>query len=330
MDAAPNPSPDMPAGPVTRELGRAHLTRLMQIWRSAGWPCQDAIEIDLLAAGWVCWQTAPSGHQTLRLTDAAVALLAETRQRRQRVWGAHDRLSARIATQLTKAGRIVWLELPLRAAVPWPEAGQGAASDAAADAPMRVAESVPMGQLWPDDPEAIDGPPAHVAGGMAGPEGARRRRQARIHWRMARPDVFSVRHTSVRAYLHPMVHEIKVSRADLLSDLRHEAKRAAYQWLCSECYYVFPAGIAEPDEIPAEFGVWVVHGDVAEGRLELLRPAQHQPCELPFDVWMALARATPIVADPAGVQGLLHDEVDGQDTTEAPTAGDAGAGAGLP
>ena len=30
-------------------LTRPHRTRLMQIWRSAGWPCKDAIEIDLLA-----------------------------------------------------------------------------------------------------------------------------------------------------------------------------------------------------------------------------------------------------------------------------------------
>ena len=31
---------------------RIHLTRLMSIWRSAGWPCRDAIELDLVAAGW--------------------------------------------------------------------------------------------------------------------------------------------------------------------------------------------------------------------------------------------------------------------------------------
>jgi hypothetical protein len=62
-------------------------------------------------------------------------------------------------------------------------------------------------------------------------------------WRMARPDVFSVRHTSVEDYLQPMVHEVKVSRADLLSDLRHAAKRESYQWLSCETYYVFPAGV---------------------------------------------------------------------------------------
>jgi hypothetical protein len=30
---------------------RSHLSRLMKIWRSAGWPSRDPIDIDLLAAG---------------------------------------------------------------------------------------------------------------------------------------------------------------------------------------------------------------------------------------------------------------------------------------
>ena len=38
-------------------LPRHHRTRLMQIWRSAVWRCQDAVEIELLAAGWVQLQT---------------------------------------------------------------------------------------------------------------------------------------------------------------------------------------------------------------------------------------------------------------------------------
>lgn len=91
-----------------------------------------------------------------------------------------------------------------------------------------------------------------------------------------------VRNTSVPAYLQPMVHEIKFSRADLLSDLRHDAKRQAYQWLCEECYYVFPAGIAQPDEIPEHFGIWVLHGGLDNGHFELLRPARHARCTLPL------------------------------------------------
>ena len=111
---------------------------------------------------------------------------------------------------------------------------------------------------------------------------------------MARPDLFSVRNTSVEAYLQPMVHEIKFNRADLLSDLRHAAKRQAYEWLCESCYYVFPAHIAKPEEIPPQFGVWVLHGGVDDGHFELLRPARHAVCKLPFAVWMALCKAAPL------------------------------------
>jgi len=122
---------------------------------------------------------------------------------------------------------------------------------------------------------------------------------------MARPDLFSVRNTSVEAYLQPLVHEVKFSRADLLADLRHAAKRQAYQWLCSEVYYVFPAGVAKPVEIPAQFGVWVLHGTLEEGSFELLRPAQHQPCKLPFAVWLALAKAVPLRSETDAPQASL-------------------------
>ena len=71
------------------------------------------------------------------------------------------------------------------------------------------------------------------------------------------PDVFSIRHTSVEAYLEPIVHEVKVRRADLLADLRRPCKREAYLQLGGECWYVIKEGIAEPEEIPAECGVLV-------------------------------------------------------------------------
>ena len=78
-------------------------------------------------------------------------------------------------------------------------------------------------------------------------------------WAMAMPDVFSIRHTTVEAYLEPVVHEVKVSRADLLSDLRHAAKRQAYLQLSSECWYVIRQGIARPRGDPA--GVRRAGGD---------------------------------------------------------------------
>ena len=119
--------------------------------------------------------------------------------------------------------------------------------------------------------------------------------------------------TSVPAYLQPMVHEVKASRADLLSDLRHDAKRQAYQWLCEECYYVFPAGVAEPQEIPEHFGIWVLHGgldDGANSRFELLRPARHASCTLPFAVWMALCKATPLRSEAELAQAHLGEPVE--------------------
>jgi hypothetical protein len=109
--------------------------------------------------------------------------------------------------------------------------------------------------------------------------------------------VFSVRQTSVAGSLLPEVHEIKVRRADLLSDLRHEAKRAAYLGMAGACWYVLAEGIADADEIPPDCGVMVARG-VGFARLDVLRnaPARAMPFEagLPFAVWMTLARATPV------------------------------------
>ncbi len=271
MTALPSPTSDSPrSAPITR----FHRTRLMQIWRSAGWPCKDGLEIDLLAAGLISLHIAADGCETLRLTDEGIRMLAQARQRSVRALSLHDRLGQKFAAQLLASGRIVWTELSLRAVIDTVPMGDVVPPAATADAPANTAPA--MAPLWADEDHA---PAARAAANV---------------WRMARPDLFSVRNTSVPAYLQPMVHEVKASRADLLSDLRHDAKRQAYQWLCEECYYVFPAGIAEPKEIPEHFGIWVLHGSVEDGRFELLRPARHNRCTLPFAVWMALCKATPL------------------------------------
>jgi hypothetical protein len=278
---------------------RHHLTRLMSIWRSAGWPCRDSIELDLLAAGWVRQSQNPDGHETIRLTDAGIRLLAEARQRNQRSLSAHDQLALRVAAHLTAAGRIVWRELSLRARV-----GSGAESVAS------NAQAAGDG-LWqedrPDEAWAL-------------------RPSATAAWRMARPDVFSVRNTTVEGYLQPMVHEVKVSRADLLSDLRHDDKRESYRWLSCETYYVFPAGVAEPDEVPAGFGVWVLNGPIESGTLVLARPATHATCKLPFHAWMALAKAAPVRLEAEAAQSQLGDVAEHCE----PFAQDAGPGLPIP
>jgi len=226
-----------------------HSRRLREIWRSAGWPCQDLVEVELLAAGLLERVRQTSGHETLRVTDAGVALLAETLQRNRARRDAHEALVERVALEMTRAGRIAWRGLSLRAKV--------------------------------DD-----------------------------QWAMAMPDVFSIRHTTVEAYLEPIVHEVKVHRSDLLSDLRREAKRAAYLQLSSECWYVIAHGIAQPDEIPPEFGVMSVPREGQGTQLDVLRPAPKRPMKMSLPLWMALARATPVEgwrSDEA--QGWLGDEM---------------------
>ena len=36
---------------MASSLGPLHSRRLREIWRSAGWPCQDLVEVELLVAG---------------------------------------------------------------------------------------------------------------------------------------------------------------------------------------------------------------------------------------------------------------------------------------
>jgi hypothetical protein len=126
-------------------------------------------------------------------------------------------------------------------------------------------------------------------------------------WAQAIPDLFSIRHTTVEAYLEPVVHEIKVSRADLLGDLKRPQKRAAYLAMASQVYYVLGqtttgAPIAQPDDIPPACGVMIASGD----RVDVVRVAPRQPFSgLRFDVWMALAKAAPLSPESDGPQQAL-------------------------
>ncbi|HUR87857.1 MAG TPA: hypothetical protein VMZ74_02095 [Ramlibacter sp.] len=234
-------------------IGKAHARRLREIYRSAGWPCQDPLEIELLAAGLLDRVHAPSGHESLRVTDAGVQLLATALASNRKAFSAHEALVERVAREMSHAGRIAWRGLSLR---------------------------------------------AQVAGG--GEQGKP------LRWCVAMPDVFSIRNTSVATYVDPIVHEVKVRRSDLLSDLRNEAKRAAYLDL-GECWYVLGCDargkcIGEPDEIPGECGVMVVEG----ARLTVVRAAQRkQRTGLPFGVWMSLAKATPLPVNEDNPQSML-------------------------
>jgi hypothetical protein len=256
---------------VAPGLGKAHARRLREIYRSAGWPCQDPLEIELLAAGMIDRVLTPSGHESLRVTDAGVRLLAATLAANRAAFSPHETLVERVALEMSRAGRIAWRGLALRAQVPRP------------------------GEL----PQPGELP-------------ARR-------WCVCKPDVFSIRNSSVESYVDPVVHEVKVRRADLLGDLRNSAKRAAYVDL-GECWYVLGCDargrcIADPQEVPLECGVMVLE----QGRLVVARCAPRRSRgALPFGVWMALAKAAPIAASLHDAQALL-----GPPDTHPPIAWDA-------
>lgn len=239
-------------GTGSTDIGKAHARRLREIYCSAGWPCQDPMEIELLAAGLLHRVQAPSGHESLRVTDAGVQLIATAIAANRKAFSAHEALVDKVAQEMARAGRVAWRGLSLRAQVPTDD------------------ETKPL------------------------------------RWCIAMPDVFSIRNTSVATYVDPIVHEVKVRRADLLSDLKNEAKRAAYLDL-GECWYVLGCDargkcIATADEVPPECGVMVVEGS----RLSVVRAApRRQRNGLPFGVWMSLAKATPLPVQDDDAQSLL-------------------------
>ena len=232
-------------------LRRPHLRRLRQMFRSSGWPCQDPIEVDLLAAGLI-ERVASSEPElrpdTIRVTDAGVQALALAQAQNRQALSAHEALVQVTARWLVAQGRLVWTGLSL---------------------------------LSPDT--------------SAG------------SWGACRPDVFSLRHSSLEHALEPAIHEIKVSRADLLGDLRQPGKRGAYLGLAQRVWYVLGSDsqgtpIGDPDDIPPECGVLVARGDT----LCIARPApgrEARPIALP--TWLALARAQPLEAEISSAQCCL-------------------------
>lgn len=260
------------------DITRRHTQRLRQMYRSAGWPVLDVLEAELLAAGLLERERGAFGCETLRVTDAGIAAISQSAAGHRAALSKHEALVCRVADEMTRAGRIAWRGLAVR---------------------------VPLSQAADEKQAAALAHPAQAA---IVNEAAAIEDRARARWLIACPDVFSVRHTSVEAYLEPVVHEIKVSRADLLGDLKRPDKRAAYLSLGGACWYVLgqdargrPIGSA--DEVPPECGVLQCEGE----RLVLLRPAPRRAVpRLPFHVWMALARATPLLPPDDGQGDLAN------------------------
>ncbi len=273
--------PDTAATPPA--WSRVHHRRLRDIYRSAGWPCQDMVEVELLAAGLVERCVSDGQHETLHVTDAGVARLAQVFASNKAARSPHEALVEQVATAMRRAGRLAWRGLALRVALPRALLlGEPAAALVAAEPPARIHP------LWDDLAEEAAADHA---------------------WCMACPDVFSIRHSSVEAYLEPVVHEIKVNRSDLLGDLKKPAKRAAYLGMAGACWYVLGEDakgrpIGAPDEVPPECGVMLME----QGVLKVAREAPRRAMErLPFHVWMALAKAGPAWREDDASQVMLRE-----------------------
>jgi hypothetical protein len=223
------------------KLGRFHTKRLREVYRSAGWPFLDTVEIELIAAGLLEQVIDTTGHTTVRVTDSGIAHLALSIQRNRENRSAHEMLVDRVAQEMLCDGRIVWTGLGLRAGL-----------TAGVEEPVR--------------------------------------------WKMCRPDVFSIRNTTVASYLEPIVHEVKVSRADLLGDLKCKDKRDSYLDVGGQCWYVLGCDskgrpIGQADDVPPECGVLIAEPD----RLHVARNAAKRiSTDLPFAIWLALAKAAPL------------------------------------
>ena len=134
-------------------LKKVHAKRLRDMYRSAGWPCLDVVEIELLAAGLLERLQEEGGHERMRVTDVGIQFLAQAADSNRQVKDPHEALVEKVAHEMLKEGRLVWTNLGLRAKVTLQEEEQGS-------------------------------------------------------WRYCMPDVFSIRNSSVQAYLEPIVHEI--------------------------------------------------------------------------------------------------------------------------
>ena len=241
------------------KLGRFHTKRLREVYRSAGWPFLDTVEIELIAAGLLEQVTEQTGHATVRVTASGIAHLALSIQRNRKKRSAHEILVDRIGQEMLRDGRVVWTGLGLRAG---------------------------------------------LTAGVGEP----------VRWKMCRPDVFSIRNTSVASYLEPIVHEIKVSRADLLGDLKSKDKRDSYLEVSGQCWYVLGCDskgrpIGQADDVPTECGVLIAEPD----RLHVARNAAKRVSrDLPFALWMALAKAGPFrfgeqLTSQKTLQGVLSE-----------------------
>jgi len=98
----PPPVSDPPPLQTAVPFGKPHARRLREIYRSAGWPCCDTIEVELLAGGFLERVRSALGHETLRVTDAGIARIATTLTVNRAALSPHEALVERVAREMTR------------------------------------------------------------------------------------------------------------------------------------------------------------------------------------------------------------------------------------
>lgn len=105
----------------------------------------------------------------------------------------------------------------------------------------------------------------------------------------------AIRNTTVEAYVESLVHEIKVQRADLLSERKKPEKRAGILALASGCDSVLAKDIGPADGVPPECGVIIA----TQTQLVVARHAPRRAMSLAFHHWMSLTKAQRVHGDEA-------------------------------
>lgn len=239
--------------PQSPPITSAHLKRLRDYWRSAGWPVRDNLELDLLLGGLAELHRDPQGIETIRVSTAGIAALGSLLARNRAALDRHEALVRQVAAQLQRDG---WMTF--------------------------------TGRSFKVKPDA--------------------------RWITVRPDVFALPRTLDERRIRPRVYEIKVSRADLKSDLRNAAKRQGYEQLSQQLWYVLPAEIARPadlDAIPDTCGVLLGDGH---------RLREHRPAPLRAEIslrpihWLQLLASCRDAEAAEPAQRLLGEAAERTDT----------------
>jgi hypothetical protein len=141
--------------------------------------------------------------------------------------------------------------------------------------------------------------------------------ECRSGWTGEMPDAIGFRSVDI-GITETVLVEVKVSRADFLADAK-KPHRAHGQGLGLFRYFMCPAGLIQPDEVPDKWGLlWVSprgsvvakSGPVAESRncgnfRELAEPWKH-PRDTDREMWL-LVRVMARINDPDKMKKTLND-----------------------